>query len=69
MKCEIQHSVAGPAGRRLHEQQGFGVPVEEIGMLAQIGDDVARLNLARLRRQRAASAGRSWLVLRTIGHD
>ena len=42
--------------------------VEEIGMLAQIGNDVAGADLARLRRQRAAGAGRLWLVLRTIGH-
>jgi hypothetical protein len=44
------------------------MPIEKIGVLAQIGDDVARADRARLRRQRAAGAGRLWLVLRAISH-
>jgi hypothetical protein len=44
------------------------MPVEKIRMLAQIGDDFAGADLARLRRFRAAGAGRLWLVLRTVSH-
>jgi hypothetical protein len=42
--------------------------VEKIRMLAQIGNDIARANLARLRRRGAAGAGRLWLVLRSVSH-
>jgi len=44
------------------------MPVEEIRVLAQIGKDVAGADLGRLRRQRAAGAGRLWLVLWTVSH-
>jgi len=37
-------------------------------MLAQIGNDVVGTDIARLRRQRAAGAGRLWLVLGTVSH-
>ena len=47
---EIEHAVAGLAARRPHQPQGFGMPLEEIRMLAQIGDDVVSADLARLRR-------------------
>jgi len=44
------------------------MPVEEIRVLAQIGEDVARADLGRLRRHRAAGAVRLWLVLRSVRH-
>ena len=42
--------------------------VEEIGMLAQVGDDLAGANLGRRHRRRQAAAQRFRLILRTIDH-
>jgi hypothetical protein len=65
---KIEHAVAVITGRRPNQPQSLGMPVEEIRVLAQIGKDVAGADLGRLRRQRAAVAGRLWLVLRTVSH-
>jgi hypothetical protein len=42
--------------------------IEEIGMLAQIGLDLAGTDLARPHGRGKTAADRLWLVLRTIGH-
>jgi hypothetical protein len=65
---EIEHIVTSVAGRWSHQPQSLRMPIEKIGMLAQVGDDVAGADRARLRRQGAAGAGRLWLVLRAISH-
>jgi hypothetical protein len=44
------------------------VAVEEIGMLAQIGDDLAGAELGRPHRRRQTAAQRLRLILRAIGH-
>jgi hypothetical protein len=44
------------------------VAVEEIRMLAQIGDNLARADLGRPHRRRQTAARRLRLILRTIGH-
>jgi len=44
------------------------MPLEEIRVPTQIGEDVPGADLGRWRRQRAAGAGRLWLILRTVSH-
>jgi hypothetical protein len=65
---EIEDAVdGGPAGSA-QQLQGIRVPVEEIGMLAQIGDDLAGADLGRPHGRRQTAAQRLRLILRTIGH-
>ena len=65
---EIEDAVAELAARRAQQAQCLGMPVEKIGMTAQIGDDVAGTEFARQCRRRTATANRFRLVLRTVGH-
>src|SRR5437763_1046175 len=70
--CERTRPAASPynAGSPWGAQQvqRIRVAVEEIGMLAQIGDDVASADLGRPHGRRQTAAQRLRLVLRTIGH-
>ena len=65
---KIEHTVAVLASGGAQQPQGIWMPIEKIGVLAQIGNDIAGADLAGLRRLRAAGAGRLWLVLRTVSH-
>ena len=65
---EIEDAVAGSPAGGAQQPQRIGVAVEEIGMLAQIGDDLAGADLGRPHGRRQTAAQRLRLVLRTIGH-
>ena len=43
---EIEHALAKLAARRAQQAQRLGVLIEEIGVTAEIGDDVAGADLA-----------------------
>jgi hypothetical protein len=64
---KIEHTVAVLASGGAQQPQGIWMPIEKIGVLAQVGNDVARADLARPRRRGTATADRLWLVLRTVG--
>ena len=65
---EVKDAVPGEPAGGAQQVQRIRVAVEEIGMLAQIGDDVASADLGRPHRGRQTTAQRLRLVLRTIGH-
>ena len=63
---EIEHALAKLAARRPQQTQRLGMSLEEIGMAAQIGEDVAAGNLARRARRggRLAPAPDGWTAAR-----
>ncbi len=65
---EIEDAVADDPAGGAQQSQRIRVAVEEIGMLAQIGDDLAGADLGRPHRRRQTAAQRLRLILRTIGH-
>ena len=65
---KIEHAIAGRASRSAQQPQSIGVAIKEIGMLAQIGHDLAGADVDRPYGRRKRAANRLWLVLRTIGH-
>ena len=58
----------GEPGGSPQQPQRIGVAFEKIGMLAQIGDDLARTDLGRPQGCGKTAADRFRLILRTIGH-
>src|SRR2546423_1024019 len=63
---EIGDALANLAGRRAQKTQGLRVRIEEIGMPAQIGDDLAAADLARQFGCRAGVALAQRLVTREL---
>jgi hypothetical protein len=65
---KIENPVARLTGGGSQQLERVGMAIEEIGMLAQIGFDLARADFGRPHGRGKAAADRLWLVLRTIGH-
>jgi hypothetical protein len=56
---EVEHRIAAVAHRCFQELQGVGMPIEKIGMFAQIGNDIGGAGRSRLAGRRFAAAQRA----------
>ena len=68
VRDEIDDIFANLAGGRTQQAQRLRVAIEEVGMAAQIGDDVATADLARQLARRCGIALAERLVARQVDH-
>ena len=65
---KIEHVFADLAGWSAQRPQYLGVTVEKIGIVAEVGQNLAQTNFARAGGLGTAAPNWSWLVVRMIDH-
>jgi hypothetical protein len=65
---KIEHTISDIPGRDAQPSQDVGMPVEKVGILAQIVSNFARAEFARPGSRRTAARHGPRLVVRMVGH-